>query len=282
MMRLIETYCYNCKSKEYKIYDSENGFNLVKCKKCGLLYVNPRPSDDDISVAVRTGIHQGDTEFNITNSFNEKVIPRYLNILSNFYRLDELISKTWLDIGCGNGEFLVALNTFSSNKITLKGSEPNIFKIQNARNHHLDVDFLDLESHEKQYDFVSMLNVFSHLANPYMFLENLKNLIKQDGELFIETGHSSHLLPRFHSKPYFLPDHLSFGNKKILVNILEKSGYQILKVKIYRGIYYPDYKFINFIKELAKLILGRKNLFHSYFPVYEHGDMFIRAKKKQI
>lgn len=105
-MHLVETNCYNCNSPEFLLYDKENGYNLVKCKSCGLLYVNPRPADDQITAAHKTGIHRGDNELDMTNPFNEAIIPWYLNVLADFYSPDELANKTWLDIGCGNGNSL--------------------------------------------------------------------------------------------------------------------------------------------------------------------------------
>ena len=279
-MKLQETNCYSCNSSEYQPYDWENGYNLVKCRHCGLLYVNPRPPEDSINNSARTGIHQGEKEINVTNSFNPNKIPRYLKILKDFYDAEYLSNKCWLDIGCGNGEFLIALKEFSKDKVRVKGSEPNKFKIETARKHDLDVEFLDLEKHDKQYDFVSSLDVFSHLPNPVETLKTWKGLIKNDGEFFIETGHSCHLPSKYHNKPYSLPDHLSFANKDILVQILDKTGYQIVKVEIYRGIFYREANLTNFSKELVKKLLGRKNTFHSFFPKYRHGDMFIRAKNK--
>lgn len=281
-MKLKNTSCYNCGSNKSKLYDSENGFNLVRCNKCGLLYVNPRPSDDEITNSTMTGIHRGETDINVTNSFNENIIPRYLKILNDFYKADYLKNKSWLDIGCGNGEFLLALKEFTDNNIIVKGSEPNKLKIKSAKKHNLDVELLDLEKHEKQYDFISALNVFSHLPNPIKTLKSWKKLIKEDGELFIETGHSSHLPPKYHNKPYYLPDHLSFANKDLLVQMLEKIGFHIINVEIYRGIYYREINFTNITKEMVKFILRRPNSFHSFFPKYQHGDMFIRAKKSDI
>jgi 2-polyprenyl-3-methyl-5-hydroxy-6-metoxy-1,4-benzoquinol methylase len=278
-MQLINVNCYNCHSNEYKLYDRENGYNLVKCSNCGLLYVNPRPIDDEITLAHRVGIHRGEQELHSTNPFNDIMIQRYQKILTDFYNPLELYNKTWLDIGCGNGEFLVALRAFTGNRLQIKGSEPNTLKVQTARDHKLNVNFIDLGRHDDKYDFVSFLNVYSHLPNPIEALNNWKRLIKKDGEIFIETGHSCHLPSRYHFKPYLIPDHLSFANKKILISILSKSGFKILKLKIYRGNYYPPFTPINISKEFAKMIIGRNNHFHSFIPEYRHGDMFIRAKK---
>ena len=52
---MIDVTCYQCGSNESRAYAEENGFRLVKCDRCGLLYVSPRPSDAEISEGMRTG-----------------------------------------------------------------------------------------------------------------------------------------------------------------------------------------------------------------------------------
>ena len=55
LMNSEERSCFNCNSKEYtKIFDNKTiptvslsdtkGLGLVKCKKCGAIYVNPAPT----------------------------------------------------------------------------------------------------------------------------------------------------------------------------------------------------------------------------------------------
>ena len=120
MKNLQKTNCLNCSSDNYQLYDTENGFNLVKCSNCGLLYVNLRPSGEEISKAYLSGIHHGNNDIDVTGAFDGKKIPRYLKILKDLYLPEELAGKSWLDIGCGHGEFLLALKKFSNNKISHK------------------------------------------------------------------------------------------------------------------------------------------------------------------
>ncbi len=41
--------CYNCKSGESSLYDIENGFRYVKCKGCGLVYLEQLPDEKEIA-----------------------------------------------------------------------------------------------------------------------------------------------------------------------------------------------------------------------------------------
>jgi SAM-dependent methyltransferase len=271
--------CYNCESEENKFYFKENGFILVKCSQCGLLYVNLVPSKEEIDEAVMSGVHVGEKQLNVSTCFNNCRIKEYLNILNRFFGSSFSDSKkTWLDIGCGNGEFIRALNIFSNN-IIAKGMEPNINKQITARKRGLDVTYFDLDNHTLKYDFISLLNVYSHLPNPKANLSNWKKLLKPGGELFLETGDTANLNSKEHYKPFNLPDHLIFASEDIVVNILRKIGFEIIEINKF-----PAFKsdIITIAKEIAIVFLPNKTsrLKYLFNRKLYNTDMYIRARLK--
>lgn len=280
-MNLIETSCYNCHTKESEFYDTENGYTYVKCKKCGLVYLNPRPAAEEISKAHEHGVHRGETDFDITGDYEPKKVNKYVKILGDFFN-----SKTfrknggkWLDIGCGFGEFLEALNEFSNSGLDVNGLEPNMNKVSSCKMRNLKVDLFDIDQHREQYNYISLLNVYSHLPDPVEYLEKIKKLLAPGGELFLETGHSSHLPAKYHHKPYYAPDHLSFANRKILENILSNTGFRIVKIRIYRHPQFiPLSSFKGILYNFYRLLITRKIRWIDLFPKYPKRDMFIRAK----
>src|SRR3569623_1063765 len=50
--------CLLCCGQDGGGWGDENGFSCVKCSGCGLVYVNPRPGDEDISQANEIGEHR--------------------------------------------------------------------------------------------------------------------------------------------------------------------------------------------------------------------------------
>jgi 2-polyprenyl-3-methyl-5-hydroxy-6-metoxy-1,4-benzoquinol methylase len=199
--------CYNCGSGERAFYAEENGFSLVKCGECGLLYMEERPDDEEINQAHRQGKHGGLKELDVTGSFNEGEISRCLHVLEDLFKGGLGSKKTWLDIGCGHGEFLTALQKYSGGKITARGTDPNRFKQESARARGLDVGCFDIESHEEKYDVISLLNVYSHLPDPPVFFELVKRLLNPGGEIVIETGDTANFPAKEHPRPFYLPDH---------------------------------------------------------------------------
>jgi SAM-dependent methyltransferase len=270
--------CYNCVSEQHTFYAEENGFTLVKCDVCGLLFVENRPDDNEISQAHRQGRHFGDEEFDITGRFSSDRISQYLKVLEELFN-GGLGSKTWLDVGCGHGEFMMAIQKYSSGKVTVKGTDPNVHKQESARKRGLNVSYFDIETHREKYDVISMLNVYSHLPDPPTFLKSLKELLNPGGELILETGDTAGLSAKEHPRPFYLPDHLSFASESILVGILERLDFDILRIKKYPYIRID----LNIIaKELVKAVLPRYKSRIQYFFKGEipQTDMFIRARIK--
>ena len=241
---------------------------------CGLLYVNPRPCNEEISEAARTGQHQGDHILDTTGTYLERKEIRHRRILGELFR-GERAAGDWLDIGCGFGEFLAALQEVFGKELRPRGTEPNVAKIETARRRGLEVSDTDLRRHETKYDFISALNVYSHLPDPVETLGQWAKLLKPGGQLVIETGDTCDLPAWRHTKPYSLPDHLSFASEKIVSGILERLGFGIAAVV--KEPSYPDLKAGYAARQLLKLFVPgkRANLGWLGKP---RRDLWIRAR----
>lgn len=273
---MIDVDCYNCGLRDHVFYACENGYNLVKCLGCGLLYVSPRPAPEEITKANKYGIHRGQKTINVTKTFSRFKIDKNIRVLKDFYGSELSVNeKQWLDIGCGYGEFIIALRAVSKNRIKSKGLEPNIIKQKQAQKLGLDVSFFDLDHHNTRYDFISLLNVYSHLPNPVEELSNWKHLLKPRGELILETGDTAELESKDHYRPFNLPDHLSFASEKIVVNILENIGFSVLDIKKYPPLYMNPSVIT---KEVIKIFWPSKQSHLKYILNRCPTDMYIRAK----
>jgi SAM-dependent methyltransferase len=270
--------CYNCGSEERAFYAEENGFSLVKCSACGLVYLQDRPGDKEIDQAHKQGKHTGLKELDVTGTFSEQKIATYLGVLADMFKAEPAVRAAWLDVGCGHGEFMVAVQQYSRGKIIARGTEPNIHKQSSAQKRGLNVGFFDLETHDGKYDFVSLLNVYSHLPDPPVFLELIKKLLNPGGELFLQTGDTAELSPVEHYRPFYLPDHLSFASETIVTDILKRLGFEVVSVRKYP---FLPFRPTAIVKELAKFFLPRYQSRLRYYvnwKRYSKTDMFIRAK----
>ena len=175
---------------------------------------------------------------------------------------------------------MIAVKKYGSGLIALTGSDPNIHKQKSARKRGLEVSYFEIESHEKKYDVISMLNVFSHLPDPQTFLKSLKELLNAKGELILETGDTTGFSADDIPRPLYLPDHLSFASEKIVVGILERLDFEIVCIKKYP---FLQFDILSITKEIIKIILPQyKSNIRCYFrwKLYAQRDMYIRARLK--
>jgi SAM-dependent methyltransferase len=230
--------CYFCGSSQHAPYAHENGFALVKCAGCGLLYVNPRPDDADIDAAMRSGMHRGEDALDVVGQHDPRKVAGYVTILKRLFGGRE-VSGSWLDIGCGHGELLEALGRFGS--VAARGLEPCAPKADSARArglHIVDEGAIAPQS----LDAISALNVYSHLPDPHQALRQWATWLRPGGWLIVQTGDSCDLPYRDHHQPFDLPDHLSFANRRIVWTILERAGYVVLRSHHQRHGAYPAWQ----------------------------------------
>lgn len=127
-----------------------------------------------------------------------------------------------LDIGCGKGDFAMALSTHNIEAVIgIDFSEEAVStanKILNSSN--LPCQFFQCDAsdfrHELQFDFITLNNVFEHLSDEELsrLFNNLKNLLKRNGEIIIHT-----------------PNGLALCNDtdQTLLSIFYKTYYKIFK-----------------------------------------------------
>ena len=270
--------CYNCGVADATEYAVENGFSLKKCGRCGLLYVSPRPGTDEILEAHRHGQHRGEKAVETTGYHDFSKVSSYVRTLTDLFGDGrELHGKSWLDIGCGFGEFVQALKVFTGNRVHVKGLEPNVFKAEAARGKGLDVSDFDLATHAQRYDYLSILNVYSHLPDPPNAIAGWKRLLEPGGHIVIETGDTADFPPEQHPRPFYLPDHLSFASERIVRGMLEKLGFEIVSVHKYREVRETP---LAAVREVLKLFVPGK---HSRIGRMLKGelksiDMYVHAR----
>ncbi len=226
--------CYNCGEGRADYYARENGYTLVRCVTCGLLYVNPRPELEDMASATQVGVHVGEQELNTTGHFNPFRVRAYRGVLRDLYGSDLFQQqRRWLDLGCGHGEFLMALGRYGRGKVSARGYEPNAQKMRGAYSRGLSVSDVYPKDGEASLDVVSALNVYSHLDDPSKEIARWARLLAPGGELVLRTGDTAHMPASSHPRPFHLPDHLSFASERIVTGILHGSGFEVVAVRKY-------------------------------------------------
>jgi len=233
-----------------------------------------------INEAVKTGVHSdvdhGRTA--ISRRIGTKV-TLYKKIIAHMF--SDVWEKprriSWLDVGAGYGELIEAVSALATPGSKIEGLEPMKPKADNARRRGLSIREDYLSAVREKYDFLSLINVFSHIPNFRDFLKDVKNVLNTNGEIFIETGNAGDLNNRRDVPTELdLPDHLVFAGEKHIIGYLTEVGFSIIKVKKMRkdGI-------ISFFKSIIKKLLGRQIVLGIPYTS-PFRSLLIRAKLQSV
>jgi SAM-dependent methyltransferase len=162
-------------------------------------------------------------------------------------------SISWLDVGAGFGEVVEAISRLACAGSKIEGIEPMEPKAAKARSLGLNVREMYLSQVNDEYDFVSVINVFSHVPDFRAFLNDVKAALILGGEVFIETGDIGKLTHAGQvPSEWDLPDHLVFASEHNLISYLQSSGFEVVKIEKRR----VD-GFVTFGKNVVKKMIGR-------------------------
>lgn len=254
--RTILVDCPYCGAHEYTPWAQELGFTAVRCKTCALIYVNPRPALDSVDAAVRTGSHGDEAHgLNVVSRRIDAKVARYRGI---FRRLFEDVWRngkpiSWLDVGAGYGEIVEAVTALAPTGSRVEGLEPMRPKAAQAIARGLTITEDYLRSTHPKVEYVSVVDVFSHIPQFDKFLLDVKSVLKPGGELFVETGNLADLQSRDEFPGELgLPDHLVFAGESQLCGYIKNAGFEIVHIERIRidGM-------VNLIKNIVKKVLGR-------------------------
>jgi SAM-dependent methyltransferase len=197
--------------------------------------VNPRPSLASIDAAVRSGIHgAAANHLDVVGRRLPRRVVRYRKIFARLF--DEVWQRSqpfsWLDVGAGYGEIVEAVSSLAPRGSRVIGVEPMKPKVEQARARGLAINEGYLGAEQEKVDFVSTVDVFSHIPHFDRFLEDVKTVLNPLGEIFVETGNLADLAHRSEFPGELgLPDHLVFAGERHLCGYLERAGFEILRVE---------------------------------------------------
>lgn len=255
---VINVSCPLCDKDEYEeIYRERGSLGIVRCRNCNLIYINPRLTDPE-------KIYWGDAERYFQEAkliFEGKMLhhrdKNYLEDLELIHRYKPC--GKFLDVGTNMGFFLRCAKRWGG--WNLYGVEPSLSLSDIARKYFgLNIKTSLLEDagfKSKFFDVVTMTDVFEHIAAPSKILEEIRRILKPDGVLFIKVPNGLFNLFKFRMaklmkklKNYDIFDsyeHVVHYSGNTLKKMLEKYGFNIIKIKIGRPIQIPVWhKYVGF------------------------------------
>ena len=185
-----------------------------------------------------------------------------------------------LDYGCGSGSFVRYLRAKSVNAY---GYDPNIkLNTLGEFNYITDKDTWK----NKKYDIIFLWHVLEHIHNPFLLIENLKENLNKNGEIFVAIPNYKSHDSKYYGKywaGYDLPRHLWHFTRESIYQIAKKTKFKIKKEKLL----YLDSIYVSFLSEKNKanpfpfflgLTTGLLSVLRSFFT-RESSSLFFILKK---
>ena len=223
--------CIFCNEDDSYVLIEENGFTGRKCRDCGLIYISPRPSAEEIANLY------GHDEANITaeaqaaaGTYKRLHARNTLRLLRKYVTGGKL-----LEIGPGAGFFM--------NEAQLAGFSPYGIELNRLQADFIrDQLFFPCESRkvadafpEEQFDTIYHCDVISHFSDPIAEFRAMRERLTDGGVLIFETGNMgdvrADLLPQVACFQY--PDHLFFFSTRNIESLLQLTGFRILSLSRY-------------------------------------------------
>lgn len=246
-------------------------FPIVKCKQCGMIYVNPRISleanNKYYEFALTGDQNFLDKHFFETYSFHRKKIDRYIRMIKK-----TKLEGRLLDIGCGNGYFLTRAR---ESGFQVEGQEISPLFINYCRQtldltvYSGELDSLDLPA--SSYDVITMFDVIEHVYTPGILLKECNRLLKPDGILVVTTHDIGNFLAKLYGVKWHMiypVGHVWYFNHITLSSLLNKEMFK----ELFSGSAYTadttwSKSIINFFSSIIKSVILRSFIIYIYHPL---------------
>ncbi|HEV7991877.1 MAG TPA: class I SAM-dependent methyltransferase [Gemmatimonadaceae bacterium] len=221
------------KGEDFEYRTSSDTFSAMRCRSCGLVYLNPRPSVSEFERIYPPTYHAfsfSEANFGLVHSVRSRLEARRLLSWCHGLRHDARL----LDVGCGDGFHLGLLREFGKETWTLSGIDIDKRAVEMARKAGLRVHLGSIEEIDlprEEFDMAFMLMTIEHVEKPVEALERVRQLLRPGGRLVIVTDNTGTLDFKLFKGSYWggyhFPRHWNLFNRNALKELAEKAEFEV-------------------------------------------------------
>lgn len=227
---------------EYRGNHGRYSYSIVRCRECGLLYVNPQPlvRGDKADELYSDSFYSGPADSAANAS---EVWRKFWDC--ELARIEQSRPKgSLLEIGSGSGLFL---HTAAARGWTVTGLDVSQASADRARASYgvnvLHAELADSHLPPDCFDVAYSHHVLEHALDPMSILRECKRVLKPGGLAVIHVPNETTLLERLANAYVKLrgdqwtaylrpPVHLFGFGKRTLGSMLAKAGFRVLRVYV--------------------------------------------------
>ena len=220
------------------LHDLPGEFTVVKCRSCGLMRTNPRPTPDTIGFYYPDdyGPYLGTRvpQFTATSGIKrllKSLVNRIVN--SNSQKVPLLVPGRMLELGCASGSYL---HQMAEQGWQVQGIEYSEKAAQAAAQLGYQVHSGPLETAPKPdepFDLIVGWMVLEHLHDPLGCLKKLREWAKPGAWLVLSIPNAGSLEFRLFKDMWYalqLPTHFHHFTPATLEKVLSVSGWKLEKI----------------------------------------------------
>jgi len=219
--------------EDFEYRTSPDTFLAVRCRRCGLVYLNPRPDTRELDRIYPPDYHAfnfSEGEFGFVYKVRRRLEARRL--LDCCAGLDA--GARILDIGCGDGFHLDLLREFGMPGWRLEGVDSSARAAEAAARRGLTVhrSFVqDCPVPPDSVDLALMIATIEHVDDPPGVLGAVRRLLKPGGRVVIVTDNAAspdaRLFQGRHWGGYHFPRHWNLFNASTLRALARKAALDV-------------------------------------------------------
>jgi SAM-dependent methyltransferase len=289
----VQVTCHVCNSSDQKLIargreheyttTTDDVFSVVKCRKCGLLFLNPRPAESELAtiypdeypafVEEKAPTHQSALS-KLTQTFIDKLgYPTRVRTALKYIPEAKGPLKI-LDVGCGAGRVLTLFKEFHQGPIETVGLDfdEKATALTRDKGHSVITGIFEtVDIPPASFDCVYSSHTIEHVANPGAFLRKVKSVLKPGGLFFCETPNIGSIEAQLLSRlgiwgGFHFPRHWSFFTPKTLGRLGKREGLEVVATKFYL---IPIFWIWSL--HLLTFKLAGQRIADRLFPAVEHG-----------
>jgi SAM-dependent methyltransferase len=229
---LEEIKCIFCGIESSLVVIKENGYQGKKCPQCGLIYVSPRPSFDEVVRLYGDDQAHISSESHISDAFQKRLYARHnLSLIRPVVK-----SGALLEIGAGAGYFLDEARKTGFHPFGLELNPVQAGFIRTELKIPCEESPLDTSIFEgKKFDVVYHCDVIGHFFDPIADFQNMNAIMKDGAFLIFETGNLGDVDQLYfkYFQRFQYPDHLFSFSTDSLSKLLDRTGFEVLEIYRY-------------------------------------------------
>ncbi len=235
--------------KRDKFALAEDEFNVVECLECGLLYINPRPTPEEIGKF-----------YPETYSWKETLeadssLTQWVRKMEKGYRyhllkgeVEKVVKYTGkrnglvLDVGCGTGDRLDVFRAVGFDAQGVETSDSADYAREHLKLNVFKGDLFSAHFSDRSFDCVTLYNVLEHTHDPGKVCREVHRILKDDGSLVIQVPNKdSFQYQIFGSRwaAFDVPRDLYYFSPETLFTLLEKTGFAVFKADHFMNGWHP-------------------------------------------